>query len=634
MEVGRMIEPYYQADRVTLYLGDCIEVMRELPEASVDAIVTDPPYGLEFMGKDWDSFAPDRKNASVWNGRRESNAGWEDHAAGRAGRGGGGPQYASKQRPAKRCQKCGRRSFSGTPCVCPDPDWVLEYQQAAPSAMLAFQAWCEVWAREAYRVLKPGGHIVAFGGTRTHHRLVCGIEDAGFEIRDELDWLYGAGFPKSLDVSKAIDRHNGDARERDVLGGKQTFSNLAYDGGLGSGIVQRASAASAASAAWEGWGTALKPAHEPICLARKPLVGTVAQNVLAHGTGAINVDGCRIGEEAITTYRPTANGDAKVFGKFNGGESSTHAGRWPPNVILDEEAAALLDATVGESKSPPIGSMGGGSASHSVFGEYAGVRHENGYGDRGGPSRFFEVAQWTTDDVSDAEWSSRLQSEPDDSALSDARTVPESAPSLHGQESIADYESSTQRQSRALSADHQGGTGTIPITPSYCGSCGSALPATAEPTNSANVARVAAASGPASVTRFQYTSKASRSEREAGLDDLPPALRTDGRDPGGAGGNNPRLRVSERRNDHPTVKPVAVMRWLVRLITPPGGVVLDPFLGSGTTGMAALDEGMRFIGIDMTERYVEIARYRVTHRHVIDHEVRLASEAIPQGRLL
>lgn len=246
----------------------------------------------------------------------------------------------------------------------------------------------------------------------------------------------------------------------------------------------------------------------------------MAANVLAHGTGAINIDGCRIESPDADLSKRQVNFDAMGYhgaSDTEGVATYKPGGRWPANVLLDEEAAALLDATVGDA--------GGGFGANTgrpanVYGTYAGLDGGTiGYGDRGGPSRFF------------------------------------------------------------------------------------------------------------------YTAKASRSEREAGLEDLPPALRTDGRPPEGPGADNPRLLVSERRNDHPTVKPVSLMRWLCKLITPPGGVVLDPFLGSGTTGMAALDEGFQFIGIDMTERYVEIARYRVTHRHVLEVEVKESDEGMPQGRL-
>jgi site-specific DNA-methyltransferase (adenine-specific) len=199
-----------------LHEGDCRVVLRGLPEGSVDAVVTDPPYELGFMGRGWD----------------------------RTG---------------------------------------IAYDVA-------------MWA-ECLRVLKPGGHLVAFGGTRTHHRMICAIEDAGFEVRDCLMWLYGSGFPKSLDVSKAIDKAAGAVRE--VVGKQRTNVGMQggnFTAGSQSGDVDITTPATPEAAQWQGFGTALKPAWEPICLARKPLAGTVAETVLAHGTGALNIDGCRIGD--------------------------------------------------------------------------------------------------------------------------------------------------------------------------------------------------------------------------------------------------------------------------------------------------------------------------------------------------
>lgn len=319
--------------------ADCIEAMRAMDEASIDAIVCDPPYELGFMGKAWDS--------------------------------------------------------SG-----------VAYQP---------RTW-----EAALRVLKPGGHLLAFGGTRTYHRLACAVEDAGFEIRDCIAWLYGSGFPKS---------HNG-----------------------------------------EWGGTALKPAHEPIVVARKPLVGTVAANVLKHGTGGLNIDGCRI-------EGPKAGGSGGAPLKFGGEnhrpfhdtaeprEFDTSQGRWPANVVLDPEAAAMLDEQSGERP----GSDGQGA------------------------SRFF------------------------------------------------------------------------------------------------------------------YCAKASRGERNAGLD-----------------GFEERAAL---RNVHPTVKPIDLMRWLVRLVTPPGGTVLDPFTGSGTTGCAAVLEGFDFIGIEREGEYVEIARARIRHWNAQPVPLSLLEEA-------
>lgn len=301
---------------------------------------------------------------------------------------------------------------------------------------------------EALRVLKPGGHLLAFGGTRTYHRMACAIEDAGFEIRDSIDWIHGNGFPKSRDVSKAIDKMKG--AEREPTGETKTR----HGGGAHSDKIQQlnpdaketpiTTPATDDAKRFAGYGTALKPAHEVVVIARKPLVGTVAANVIAYGTGGINVDGCRVGR---------ARG----------------IGRWPANIVLDEEAAAELDAQSGWLKSgsvAPGGFIGEVSASVAMGAKRSQIREEVIYADQGGASRFF------------------------------------------------------------------------------------------------------------------YCAKASKRERG-------------------------------EMNDHTTVKPIALMRWLVRLVTPPGGIVLDPFLGSGTTAIAALREGFRVIGIEREEAYALIAEERI-----------------------
>ena len=407
--------------------GDCLEMLRSMPDCSVDSIVTDPPYGLSFMGKKWDYDVPG----------------------------------------------------------------------------------VEVWA-ECLRVLKPGGHLLAFSGTRTQHRMAVRIEDAGFEIRDMIAWVYGSGFPKSLDVSKAIDKNNGEVgrllrftewmrttgltskqideatgtnmgghyltaksqpaiptrrlwaklrplcghvpewvdelverieAEREVVGKHKTDM-----GGLGGERLGQAGGnitapATDAAKQWEGWGTALKPALEPITVARKPLVGTVAENVLQHGTGAINVDGGRV-----------------------------EGGRWPANFIHDgsEEVVGLFPMT-------KSGKM---------------------------------VPQHT-------------------------RTTNGSPNGIYGK----------------FDKEH-------PLSETY-GDSGSAA-------------------------RFFYCAKASKADR----------------------GEN---------NHHPTVKPTDLMRYLCRLVTPPGGVVLDPFMGSGSTGKAAALEGFNFIGIEREAEYVAIAQARINH---------------------
>ena len=405
--------------------GDCVEVMAGMEPGSVDAVVTDPPYELGFMGKKWDSTG-------------------------------------------------------------------IAYSQ-------------DLW-RAVLRVLKPGGHVLAFGGSRTYHRMAVAIEDAGFEIRDSLMWLYGSGFPKSLDVSKAIDGHLG--AERPVVGvAKGAASSMTHS----LGAFAPAYPATAPATAWDGWGTALKPAHEPIVLARKRLAGTVAANVLAHGTGGLNIDGCRI--EGAKEVPGSANGVARhgpsTYGRMPARDASGSGfdpgiGRWPANLLLDPEAAAMLDEQSGELTS---GFMAAGTEREGLGyrGGLGDIVRNDTVGDSGGASRFF------------------------------------------------------------------------------------------------------------------YVAKPSRFDRDAGLHDLP--SRTAGqatdREEGSDGLRSPRAGAGRTsggvKNHHPTVKPVLLMEWLVRLVTPPGGLVLDPFLGSGTTGAAAVRQAYRFIGIEREAEYVEIAKRRIAH---------------------
>ncbi len=303
--------------------ADCVEAMREMDEASVDAVVCDPPYGLEFMGKEWDRF---QVNGEAWSDKRTASPDWN-----------GRPQHrqssAYPRATKKRCRTCGKQEFSGSPCRCDQPDWEVIASQ--PRQLRAYQSWCEAWATEALRVLKPGGHLLAFGGTRTYHRLACAVEDAGFEIRDSVIWLYGSGFPKSLDVGKAIDKAAG--VEREVIG--ESPYNARRPNPPESIYAQSGHKADLTAPAtpeaekWNGWGTAMKPAHEPIVVARKPLLGTVAENCLTHGTGALNVDGCRIGTSGATTRSHQA--DYAESGWRTGHDiEELNAGRWPANVTL------------------------------------------------------------------------------------------------------------------------------------------------------------------------------------------------------------------------------------------------------------------------------------------------------------
>jgi site-specific DNA-methyltransferase (adenine-specific) len=391
--------------------------------------------------------------------------------------------------------------------VC-DPPYELGFMgKSWDSSGIAYSV--ELW-RECLRVLKPGGHLLAFGGTRTWHRLAVAIEDAGFEMRDSIAWLYGSGFPKSHNISKAIDKAAG--AERQVIGhrnpsGSGVAGNAEKDNSgshIWSGELRSNEPITDDAKAWDGWGTALKPAHEPIVVARKPLIGTVAENVLTHGVGGLNIDATRIQHNG----RPSPcradgtiqRGSGNIYGKQTNTESfDTNVGRWPANIILDEYTAELLDEQSGTSKSPPTYTRkadGFGKSSYGI-GEASGKVSIN-FGDSGGASRFF------------------------------------------------------------------------------------------------------------------YVAKASKRDRNEGLDELPlidrgsPAQGMQNMDGG---------RDRFRQNFHPTVKPTALMQYLIRLVTPANGVVLDPFAGSGSTGKAAILEHKHFIGIELTAEYLPIIEGRLTHAY-------------------
>lgn len=430
--------------------------MARMSEDSVDAIVTDPPYGIGFMGREWDTFKPGY--------RADSWAGYE-------------------------CQpKTTAALHAG------------KYDRSL-SVNLKFQHWVTEWATEALRVLKPGGYLLVFGGTRTFHRLTCALEDAGFEIRDCLMWLYGSGFPKSLNVSKAIDKAAEARRERTgtmtARHGSKALNKvmgrfISNDYDPDTGKMFATAPATDAAKQWSGWGTALKPAWEPIILARKPLSEpTVAANVLKWGTGAMNIDGCRI-ETHNKTPAPVGQYGGSTIGPVGHrgvrDGSADLKGRWPANVVLDEAAAAMLDEQSGEC---PTG------------------------------------------------------------AMSEIRKVYKDA-------------------------------------------------------------------GSGGVSRFFYCAKASRKEREAGLDSL--EIKNRGmsnaakhRDNYNAAQSIGMNKVAKVRNTHPTVKPISLMRYLCRLVTPPGGVILDPFAGTFTTGIAADLEGFDYILIEKERDYAKIGSTRLAH---------------------
>ena len=392
----------YHMENIRLFNDDCLNVLRTMDDNSIDSCVTDPPYGLSFMGKSWDYDVPK----------------------------------------------------------------------------------VEIW-KEVYRVLKPGAHLLAFFGSRTYHRGVVQIEDAGFEIRDQIMWIYGSGFPKSHNIGKAIDKEAGAQRkvigkqsteigkhlkskEGPGPGGNKPAVKSRYTGNiLGDPITEEAKQ-------WEGWGTALKPAHEPIVVARKPITQTVAANVLEYGTGAINIDDCRVEiNQEVDDPRlggkgtwKTENMAKNTYGNYEGKSvESSKLGRWPANVIHDgsDEVVSQFPVTKSGTLTPNMN-----------------IKESTGWS--GGSKK------------------DRVKST---------------------------FESNT-----------------------------------------------------GSAARFFYCAKASKSDRET-------------------------------NNNHPTVKPTDLMKYLCRLVTPKNGVVLDPFMGSGSTGKAAISEGFKFVGIEMSKEYFEIAEQRV-----------------------
>lgn len=371
--------------------GDCLSAMKAWPANCIDAIVTDPPYGLEFMGKEWDRLGEvgrDRSKAinhsamgAIMGARTES------------------PRIMRSRR--RHCRTCG--GYSGGPfpqCACDSPDWDRD---PYPQAM---QHWHEGWAVEALRVAKPGAFLLAFGGTRTWHRLACAIEDAGWEIRDTIMWLHGQGFPKSLDIGKALDKAAG--AEREVVGKNPTYRKDQI--GAASFTLQRnpnlTAPATDAAKLWDGYGTALKPAFEPIVVAMKPLDGTFAENALKWGVAGLSIDRCRVDVDDGTRNRPPSKPSSATYAQDKWTQDranrkafvSNGQGRWPANLVLDEEAAKMLNEQAGIRKS---GKMKAGtrrqnssSGGRNCYAPMApDVVREDTIGDSGGVSRFFYCAK-------------------------------------------------------------------------------------------------------------------------------------------------------------------------------------------------------------------------------------------------
>jgi DNA modification methylase len=678
--------PHHQDARVTIHHGDCLNVLRTLPDNSIHAVITDPPYGLEFMGKDWDKF-------STYSGGNPNlkPQGAEIRATG-DGEWQPGRAYGGRQKNP-RCRNCGKLKRGNGACKCPAPQWDTRTSESA----YQFQMFCEEWAAECLRVLRPGGHMLAFGGTRTWHRLTCAIEDAGFEVRDSIAWLYGSGFSKSwnfktqfqgtwcecanplpYDHAGNADLHRmrgnlsaptlarsprdgadmlaevqrsesgpglGNARTQgssgvvtgsDSFGGRED-ERLAEPGmarrdvhrtgeGLpdgplagassrtservrgrapaGDGADDRAAGPVAGGSAshqrgpggqptgepaavpgshvplddgalrdgpvcascggldpaFKAFGTGLKPGHEPIVVARKPLAGTVAANVLAHGTGALNVDACRVGNEP---HRPTGK---RKDGAVSGGgsmffldgfatlaeleeaaargektpkgrdaratlaragaarTSPTPPGRWPANVVLDGTQADALDAQSGITKDTAHRRNAPKAA--GTYGAFAGDDDTRlGHGDSGGASRFFPVFR---------------------------------------------YEPKAPTRQRPTYTQDGAGNGRVTGLGGKVRQC--------------NVCETRAIDSGAT-------------EPSCGHGDY---------------------RWADPTTDdastiaHATVKPVDLMRWLIRLVIPPGGTILDPFAGSGATVEAAILEGVgHVIAIEREAEYLPLITARL-----------------------
>lgn len=555
--------------------GDCIEKLRELPENSVDTCITDPPYELGFMGKKWDS--------------------------------------------------------SG----------------------IAFQP--ETW-QAVYRVLKPGALLLAFGGTRTYHRMVCAIEDAGFEIRDTIAWVYGSGFPKSYDISKGMDKKAG--VEREVVGKQFNIANKGNDntgrynwnteGQARKESIDITAPATPEAQLWHGWGTALKPSHEPIVVAMKPIDGTYVNNALTWGVAGLWIDGGRVATDEVlgricTPQSPTSY---SLHDKREWVDNSAGKGRFPANFIHDGSDEVLV--TFPQTKSGKL--QPHHVEKHGHWKEQSDWSPERDYGgDSGSAARFFMTCKQddlcslcltpkhsimsNIDNSEVIQCKSLFANSVQDWLIEKAVHVAKSVGNLCEECAtsivrevveiktwdsknvvspvIQDFIGNSNKciliQNLAQYAEIWDSIDTTPTTTSLLTLFGYARRVIT------NYIQETEKTAP---KRFLYSPKASRKERNAGLEGMEEKVG------GGMKGTEDQtlltgsgnIRNNKMQNHHPTVKPIELMRYLVRLTkTPTGGVVLDPFMGSGTTGIACVLEGREFIGIELEPEYFELAKTRIQY---------------------
>jgi len=539
----------------------------------------------------------------------------------------------------------------------------------------------EIW-EECLRVLKPGGHLLSFGGSRTYHRMAVAIEDAGFSIRDQILWIYGSGFPKSYNIGKAVDKIRGNTSE---VVGQQTLTDIRggnYLAGLNEKGIERYEAnITKGKSEWEGWGTAMKPAHEPLVLARKPFSGSVAQNVLAWGTGGINIDKSRIptddnlngGAYAKNPTKQKENAPS-FYTSVTNKDFIQPEGRFPANVIFDEEAGKILDEQSGISKSAVFDSekyksIAGLKVGNTYNKPKKSLDNIRGFTDEGGASRYFLNVENTDDEDFDTSTNHNpivMARKPFSGSV--ANNVLEwRTGGINIEESRIDYKDENDKEKNTeglkrfnenrnrlqeLGYGFKGGEtyivnneGRFPANVIFDEEAGRALDSQSgyskSNTKQGNIENKGSgvflkedgtqATGhkhkvypntiqdEGGASRFFYCAKASKKDRNEGLENF-----QDKASQMNSGGIGRKTSVEKRletndenaptmKNIHPTVKPTKLMEYLIKLITPPGGIVLDPFMGSGSTGKAAIKNNFNFIGIEKEKEYFDIAKARIEH---------------------